>query len=81
MIKIYTFEERLMNGTVTASSSTACFSTRELAEKAQRAAIEANSHPDLWGMKYWCGDIKETTLFESEKEVPILNGNNKHESD
>ena len=73
MKKIYTFEERVMNGTVTASSSTACFATRELAEKAQRAAIAANKETNETGLCYLCDDIKETCVFESEKEVPILN--------
>lgn len=73
MKKIFTFEERVMNGTVTMSSTTACFATRELAEKAQCAAISANRKPDELGLRYWCGDIKETNVFETEDEVPILN--------
>lgn len=61
-----------MNGTVTASSSFACFGTRELAEKARRAAIDANKVPLELGSSYWCDDIKETVIYEAEDEVPIL---------
>lgn len=79
MKKIFAFDERVINGTVTASSSTVCFATRELAEKARSAAIDANRVPDELGIRYCCGDIKETTIYESEDEVPILN-NSKKES-
>lgn len=78
MKKIFTFEERVMNGTVTASSSFACFGTRELAEKARHATIEANKVPVTLGSSYRCDDIKETTIYEAEDEVPILKNEKKH---
>lgn len=73
MKTIFTFEERTMNGTVTAGSSVFCAATRELAEKARQAAIDYNKrHRDPSGLRYWCGEIKETSVFESAAEVPIL---------
>lgn len=73
MKKIFTFEERTMNGTVTAGSSVFCAAKRELAEKVRQAAIDYNQrHPDPSGLRYWCGNIKEINVFESADEVPLL---------
>lgn len=73
MKKIFTFEERTMNGTVTASSSVFCAATRELAEKARQAAVDYNKrHQDPVGLCYWADEIRETTVYESADEVPIL---------
>lgn len=70
MKKIYTFNQRLMNGTVTLSCRVAAFSTKELAMKAKVAVIDANNDDDP--LKMVCDVIEETVVYESEEEVPIL---------
>lgn len=75
MKKIFTFNQRLMNGTVTIQSQVACFSSRELAEKAKQAVLEANGYniEEMHGMYCCCDEIVETDVYESEEDVPILN--------
>ena len=72
MMKVYTFNQSLMNGTVTMKSSVACFGSRELAEKARKAVMEADGD-DAGGLRCCCDEIVETDVYESEDEVPILN--------
>ena len=75
MKKIFTFNQRLMNGTVTMQSQVACFTSRELAEKVKQAVLEANNYncEEMHGMYCLCDEIVETDVYESEQEVPILN--------
>ena len=72
MKKIFTFNQRLMNGTVTMQSQVAAFTSRELAEKTKQAVIEANFNTDS-PFTCNCDDIVETDVYETENEVPILN--------
>ena len=72
MKKIYTFNQRLMNGTVTMQSQVAAFTSRELAEKTKQAVIMANFNNDT-PFSCLCDDIVETDVWETEDEVPILN--------
>lgn len=69
MKKIYTLTTRALNGTVTMMYNTSSFSSRELAEKAKLAVDEEN----IGGVFSIISDIEETTLFEDESEIPILN--------
>ena len=71
MKTIYTFNQMLMNGTVTMSCRVAAFSTKELALKAKEAVVKANKGDDM--LKMVCDKIEETIVYESEEEVPILN--------
>ena len=75
MKKIFTFNQRLMNGTVTMQSQVACFGSYELAEKTKQAVLNANNSnlEEMHGMYCRCDDIVEMDVYESEKEVPILN--------
>jgi len=69
MQKIYTLNTHFMNGTVTMMTDTASFSTRELAEETAEAVKKANE-----GCDFSCiNEIKETVIYESREEVPILN--------
>lgn len=69
-MKIYTLVTRLMNGTVTMNIITDNFSTKELAEKVLAKLTETNKNSGPFKAVY---EIKETTLFTAEEEVPILN--------
>jgi hypothetical protein len=69
MRKIYTLNTRFMNGTVTMMIDTASFSTIELAEEAADAVKSANEGCDF----NIINDIKESVIYESREEVPILN--------
>lgn len=75
MKKIFTFNQRLMNGTVTMQSQVACFTSRELAEKVKQAVLEVNHYncEEMHGMYCLCDEIVEADVYESEQEVPILN--------
>jgi hypothetical protein len=75
MKKIFTFNQRLMNGTVTMQSQVACFTSRELAEKVKQAVLEANYYncEEMNGTYCLCDEIVETDVYESEQAVPILN--------
>ena len=72
MRKIFTFNQLLMNGTITMKSQVAAFSSRELAEKAKQAVIDANAGYE-GPSTCFCDDIVETNVWETEDEVPILN--------
>ena len=74
MIQVYTFDVRIMNGTVTMWSEKGIFASRDLAEKTRNAVIDANcsnEKPD--GLVAICSHIEKTVVYESEEEVPILN--------
>ena len=69
MQKLYTLNCRFMNGTVTMMSDTASFYTKELAEEVSDAVKKLNE-----GSEFPCiNEIKETFIYESKEEVPILN--------
>lgn len=69
MQKIYTLNCRFMNGTVTMMTDTASFTTKDLAEETAEAVKKANE-----GSDFPCiADIKETVIYESREEIPILN--------
>lgn len=70
MKKLYGFSQNLMNGTVTMCSSICVCTTKELAEKVRKAVIDANQDVDFPCV---CDEVKETIVYESEDEVPILN--------
>lgn len=71
MKKLYGFSQNLMNGTVTLRTEVALFTSEELAKKAKEAVIEVSKDVDFPRLMY--GEIKETVVYESEDEVPILN--------
>lgn len=71
MKKIFTFNQRMMNGTVTMQSQVAAFTSRELAEKTKFAVAMANIDHD-GPFTCHCDDIVETDVYETEGEVPIL---------
>ena len=73
MRKIFTFNQHIMNGTVTMQSHVAAFASRELAEKTRQAVIDANAGKRR--ITCHCDDIVETDIYETEDEVPILNKN------
>lgn len=71
MKTIYTLTIRVMNGTVTMSVITDCFTSRELAEKTEEAVKKKNREHVV------ITNIDTTNLYESEDEIPILkNGHN-----
>lgn len=67
----YTVITQFMNGTVTMHTDVASFTSKELAEKTKKAIELVNSKSECVfpSMSY----IKETNVYESEEEVPILN--------
>ena len=72
-MKIYTLITKIMNGTVVVSTSLDSFTTKELAEMALNKVKELNSSNEFsvgLDIEY---EIKESTLFSTKEEVPILN--------
>ena len=70
-MKIYTLICSMMNGTVTMSKNVTGYTTRELAEEAEAAVIEANKDPNsMFGV--WT-EIQEMDVYTDRSEVPILN--------
>lgn len=67
--KAYILTTSLMNGSVTMVNFSSCYTSRELAEKASEAVYAKNkdSEYEIYNT------IQETDIYESEKEVPILN--------
>lgn len=57
----------MMNSTVTMRTLCLSFNSKELAEKAKQAVADTNKEVSIWQ------SIEESTLYESEDEVPILN--------
>ena len=72
MKKVFIFEQRLMNGTVTMKTAVAIFGNRELAEKTRRAIIEHNRNNDLGGLSCAYCEIEETDVYETIDEVPFF---------
>ena len=73
MKTIYTVQTRYLNGTVTLSVHEDNFTSSELAEKVAKKLKEVNK-------EHVIVNLIETTLYEDEGEVPILN-NNKDDTD
>ena len=69
MKKIYTLVTRFINGTITVMTDVSSFLTRELAEETAEAVKKANESCDFPCIN----EIKETVIYESREEVPILN--------
>ena len=67
MKTIYLLTTKLMNGTVTLSSISSCYSGKDLAERVKVAVDEANSGKNV------ISDITEVTLYDDDSEIPILN--------
>ena len=67
MKTIYLLTTKLMNGTVTLSSISSCYSDKDLAERVKVAVDEANSGKNI------ISDITEVTLYDDDSEIPILN--------
>ena len=71
MIKIYTYDVRMMDGDAMIDSQTSVFTSMELAEKARRAVINENSKNRDVRFEY--SDVTQRTCFETESEIPLLN--------
>ena len=69
MKTIWNVEATLMNGTVTLQTVTQSFLVKELAEKAAEKVREANKE-NRFPVHV---RVYESTLYEYEMEVPILN--------
>lgn len=69
MKQVWNVETRLMNGTVTLETMTDTFLDKELAEKAAEAVRKANKE-NRFPVHV---RVYESTLYEYEMEVPILN--------
>ena len=72
MKTLYILKQNLMNGTVTMKTMVSAFTDKEVAEKAKKAVIMANTN-NLIGFNMYCEDIEEIQVYENENEVPILN--------
>lgn len=72
MKTLYILKQNMMNGTVTMRTVVSAFTDKDVAEKAKKAVILANSN-NLIGFTMYCEDIEEIQLYENENEVPILN--------
>ena len=73
MKKIYTFNAVLMNGTVTMQSVVQACASRELAERVREVVEDANrNRPELRGFGFYCSDVEEVDLMETEEDAPIL---------
>ena len=70
MRKIFTLTTSVLNGTVTVSTSTCGFLSRELAEKALEAVEMANK--GITSSLRVVNEISEIDVYENEEEVPIL---------
>lgn len=69
MKKLYTVVASFMNGTVTMCNDISNYTSKELAEKVKDKIIELNKN----GMFPPMCHIEETSVYETEAEVPILN--------
>lgn len=69
MFKIFALSTKVLNGTVTLTTSICGFTTKKLAENARDAVNEANKD----ACYRIINDIIEIEVFENEEEVPILN--------
>lgn len=71
MKKVFSFTQRVLNGTVTIKIATALFSTRELAENTLADVKASNSKRDLHGLRVIYDEIKETDIYETKEEIPF----------
>ena len=78
MRKIFTLTTSVLNGTVTVSTSTCGFLSRELAEKALEAVEMANK--GITSSLRVVNKISEIDVYEKEEEVPILRETNNQNS-
>ena len=69
MKTVWNVEMRAMNGTVTMMTETSAFTDKELAEKVAEAIKEKNKDSQF----HVCTRVYESKLYETMKEVPILN--------
>lgn len=71
MKKVFSFTQRVLNGTVTIKIATVLFSTRELAENTLADVKSSNSKRDLHGLRVIYDEIKETDIYETKEEIPF----------
>ena len=71
MKKVYSFTQSVMNGTVTAETQVAAFTSRELAEQVREDVRRDNAQRDLGGMRVRYSEVKEVEVYESKDEVPF----------
>jgi len=71
MIKVYSFTQSVMNGTVTMQTDVSIFATRELAEQTLRDIKASNAKRDLGDLRVSYGKIQETTVYETKDEIPF----------
>ena len=69
MKQVWNVEARLMNGTVTLTTVTESFFSKELADKSAEAIRKANEENRFKTLIR----VYESTLYENESEIPILN--------
>lgn len=70
MKQVWNVEAKLMNGTVTLTTVTESFLSKELADKSAEAIRKANEENRFQTLIR----VYESTLYENENEIPILNG-------
>ena len=79
MKTLYLVTTKIMNGTVCMNTLVSAFTSKELAEKTKQAADIANNREkprvetmgQVFEFKTYT-EVSEITLYEKEKEVPIL---------
>ena len=69
MKKIYVFENRVMNGTVTMQVEVVAAATRELAEKIRAACTEESKKVQPYPFRLWHSDVKGIPVYETEDEI------------
>lgn len=72
MKKIYTFDQRVLNGTVTIKSVTIAFTQKELAEQTRQMLVHANyenTKINIMPLRLVYSNVEEIVLFESADEI------------
>lgn len=69
--KIYVLDCAVMNGTVRMNSNYTGYASKELAEEAEKAVIEANENNN--SPFNVCTSISEMPIYFTKEDVPILN--------
>ncbi|MBR3467936.1 MAG: hypothetical protein IKH15_12055 [Bacteroidales bacterium] len=72
MKKIYTFNQFVMNGTVTLKTVTAAFPNKDLAMQTKQILEHANydnTKLSIMPLKIGFSEVEETILFESADEI------------
>lgn len=69
MIKIYTLNQYIMNGTITVATIPTSFVDKKLAEEAMDVLMQQNQNSPF-DCTY---AIKESVVYENREEVPCLN--------